>query len=85
MTADKDGTVWFCLYSERMIVHIKNGKPEKGHGAGEMSASSACNFGKGPGFRSDFLYVTEFGLKGRSFTMNGEGIRVIPVGEIISK
>ncbi len=85
LTTDEDGTLWFCLNSEMMIVPIKNGKTEKGYSAVSMGAPSACDFGKGPGFRDDLLYVTEFGLKGRSFTMNGRGIWVIPVCDMISE
>ena len=68
-----------------MIVPVKNGKTEKGYSAGSIGSPSVCDFGKGTGFRSDFLYITEFGLKGRSFTMNGRGRWVLPIGDIISK
>lgn len=82
LAAAPDGSVWICLNSEMIIVHLINGKAGAAYRTDAMGAPSACEFGKGRGFRSDFLYVTEFGLKGRSFTMNGRGIWVLPVGKM---
>ncbi len=41
-----------------------------------------CEFGKRPGFDLGYRYIAEFGLKGRSFTMNGRGVWVLPVKAI---
>jgi hypothetical protein len=78
----KDGTVWMCFNSEQAIVPVKDGLVTLGYRTGDLKAPSACKFGKGPGFRPDFLYITEFGLKGRSMNMNGRGVFVMPLSEI---
>jgi sugar lactone lactonase YvrE len=77
-----DGTVWMCFNSEMAMVQVKDGIVRAGYQAGELRVPSSCKFGVGPGFRSDFLYITEFGMKGRSLKMNGRGIFVLPVTEI---
>lgn len=75
-----DGTVWVCYNSKEALLPIRDRKPaEVLHQVPEMGAPSSCRFGKGPGFRPDCLYVTEFGLKGRSFTKNGRGVWMFPV------
>ncbi len=78
----EDGTVWLCFNSEMAIISVKDGIVTAGYSPGELKAPSSCKFGKGPGFRPDFLYITEFGMKGRSMKMNGRGIFVLPVTEI---
>jgi hypothetical protein len=77
-----DGTVWMCFNSEMAIITVKDGVVTAGYSSGDLKAPSSCKFGKGPGFRSDFLYITEFGMKGRSMKMNGRGVYVMPVSEI---
>lgn len=75
-----DGTVWVCYNSKEALLPLRNRKPEGLlHAVPGMGAPSSCRFGEGPGFRHDCLYVTEFGLKGRSFTKNGRGIWMFPV------
>ncbi len=70
-----DGTVWVCFNSKKALLPIRDG-----HAIGRlypvpgMGAPSSCRFGKGPGFRPDRLYVTEFGLSGRSLVKNGRGV-----------
>lgn len=78
LTSAPDGTLWVCLNSQLAVVPLRNGIPGIGYHVGDLKAPSACAFGKGPGFRPDFLYLTEFGLKGRSLTMNGRGVWVLP-------
>ncbi len=78
----EDGTVWLCFNSEMAIISVKDGIVTAGYSPGELKAPSSCKFGKGPGFRPDFLYITEFGMKGRSLKMNGRGIFVLPVNGI---
>jgi hypothetical protein len=73
-----DGTLWLCLNSELALGSIRNEIAKIGYRVGDLKAPSSCRFGKGPGFRPDFLYITEFGLKGRSLKMNGRGIWVLP-------
>lgn len=82
MDAAADGTVWLCFNSEMAIVPVKGDIAEFGYRIGDLKAPSSCKFGKGPGFRPDFLYITEFGLKGRSMKMNGRGVFVVPVFEL---
>ncbi|HEY9161655.1 MAG TPA: SMP-30/gluconolactonase/LRE family protein [Desulfomonilia bacterium] len=77
-----DGTVWLCFNSEMAIISVKDGLVTAGYRTGDLKAPSSCKFGKGPGFRPDFLYITEFGMKGRSLKMNGRGVFVMPVPEI---
>lgn len=81
VTTDSDGNIWFCLNSEMLIVPVKGGKAEQGFRVGHIGAPSSCEFGKGRGFNSGFLYITELGLKGRSLTFDGRGVWVFPVGE----
>gem|GEM_PF-1254704 len=82
LTVGPDGTVWLCLNSECAIVTIKDKRPVAAYRVGDLKAPSSCEFGKGPGFDPECLYITEFGLKGRSFTMNGRGVWVLPVRTI---
>lgn len=82
LTVGPDGTVWMCLNSECAIVAIKDGKPIASYRVGDLKAPSSCEFGRGPGFDPGYLYITEFGLKGRSFTMNGRGVWVLPLKTI---
>jgi sugar lactone lactonase YvrE len=78
----KDGTVWMCFNSELALVPVMDGLVTLGYRTGDLKVPSACKFGKGSGFRPDFLYITEFGLKGRSMNMNGRGVFVMPLSEI---
>ncbi|HQP31492.1 MAG TPA: SMP-30/gluconolactonase/LRE family protein [Deltaproteobacteria bacterium] len=73
-----DGTIWLCLNSAQAIVAVREGDVPRAFSIGDLKAPSSCAFGSGPGFREDFLYITEFGLKGRSLTMNGRGVWVVP-------
>jgi hypothetical protein len=82
MDTAKDGTVWMCFNSEQAIVPVKDGLVTIGYRTGDLKTPSSCKFGKGPGFCPDFLYITEFGLKGRSMNMNGRGIFVMPLSDI---
>lgn len=82
LTVGPDGTVWLCLNSECAVVAIKNEKLVGAYHVGDLKAPSSCEFGTGPGFDPGHLYITEFGLKGRSFTMDGRGVWVLPVGTI---
>jgi hypothetical protein len=79
LTTSPDGTIWLCLNSGEAIVAIKDGIAHAAYKVGDLRAPSACAFGKGPGFSPDRLYITEFGLKGRSLTMNGRGVWVLDV------
>jgi len=82
MDTSKDGTVWMCFNSEQAIVPVKDGLVTIGYRTGDLKAPSSCKFGKGLGFRPDFLYITEFSLKGRSMNMNGRGVFVMPLSDI---
>ncbi len=76
-------TGWFWLNSHRAIVPVENGVlTGTGYQVGSIGAPSSCAFGKGAGFRSDFLYITEFGQKPLSSTKDGRGLWVFPVEEI---
>ena len=83
LTADKDGTVWLCLNSEGLLVPLSNGKARVGFRPGKLVIPSAVKFGRGKGFSEDMLFLTEYGLKGRSFTRNGRGVWAVPVRELI--
>lgn len=80
LTTGTDGTVWLCLNSAQALIAIKDGKVRRAYRVGDLKAPSSCAFGVGPGFRPDFLYITEFGLKGRSLKMDGRGVWVLPTG-----
>ena len=67
------------MNSERAIVRIVNGKAERGYRVGDLGAPSSCKFGKGDRFRTDYLYITELGRKGRSLKTKGRGIWVLPI------
>jgi sugar lactone lactonase YvrE len=74
-----DGTVWACFNSDKAILRIAGqGAPDE-YSIGELGAPSSCRFGRGPGFKKDFLYITEFGLKGRSTVKDGRGVWAFPV------
>lgn len=81
VTADGRGELWVCWNSGLAVVHVRDGKASA-YRVGDLKAPSSCRFGLGRGFRPDFLYITEFGLKGRSFTMNGRGVWVLPVSDL---
>ena len=89
LTTDRKGNIWFTVNSDRAMVLIKapleNVQPTDAYRIGVLGAPSSCKFGIGSGFRSDFLYITEFGLKGRSPVHNGRGVWVLPVDEIFPK
>jgi len=76
-----DGTLWVCLNSEKAIIRIKENVEPALVSIPRMGAPSACSFGKGPGVKENYLYITEFGLKGRVLTMNGRGLWALPVNE----
>jgi sugar lactone lactonase YvrE len=78
----EDGTLWMCFNSKMAVISVKNGLVAAAYSPDDLRAPSSCKFGKGPGFRPDFLYITEFGMKGRSMNMNGRGVFVMPVSEI---
>ena len=84
LATSEDGTVWFALNSESAIVPIKNKKVRKGYSIGNLGAPSSMKFGKGIGFKSKWLYVTELSTKGRSLTKDGRGIWVVPVKKLES-
>jgi sugar lactone lactonase YvrE len=78
-----DGGVWVCYNSKEALLPIVNNRPTGVlQPVPGMGAPSSCRFGKGPGFRSDCLYVTEFGLKGRSLTKNGRGVWMFPASQV---
>jgi streptogramin lyase len=85
LTVDSRGRVWICQNAEQALFLYEEGAAVRGFTAGKLKAPSSCAFGSGKGFRSDFLYVTEFGLKGRSLTMNGRGVWAVPVYELTSE
>ena len=82
LTVDPEGRLWVCLNARKAIVVLENGEVAGAFRPGSMQVPSACEFGKGPGFRSDFLYITEYGLKGRSFKTDGRGVWAVPVDEV---
>jgi sugar lactone lactonase YvrE len=81
VTADESGALWVCWNSGLAVVRLRDGR-EAAYRVGDLKAPSSCQFGRGRGFRPDFLYITEFGLKGRSFTMDGRGVWVLPVSDL---
>jgi sugar lactone lactonase YvrE len=82
ITVDAGGTVWLCFNSAEAMLPVRGGRAGRAVRVGTMKVPSSCQFGKGKGFNPDFLYITEFGLKGRSMTMNGRGVWAVPVKEI---
>lgn len=80
---DSAGRLWVCINSESALLVFENGKLVKAFRPGSMRVPSSCAFSAGGGFSKEFLYVTEYGLKGRSFTRNGRGVWAVPVKEIL--
>ena len=78
LTTAKDGTIWVALNSARAIVPIKAGTATIGYRIGDLGAPSSLKFGKGRGFQSDFLYITELSQSGRSPFINGRGVWAYP-------
>jgi len=82
LTVDSKGNIWLCFNSEMSIVKISP-KGKTAYRFGSLKVPSSCVFGKGPGFSQKVLYITEFGQKSRSMTMDGRGVWAIPVYKLI--
>jgi sugar lactone lactonase YvrE len=82
LDASSPGMIWFCYNSQYALIEVKDGVIINAYRVGDLKAPSSCKFGKGPGFNSGFLYITEFGMKGRSLKADGRGVFVLPVTEL---
>jgi len=82
LDASSPGVIWFCHNSQYALIEVKDGLIINAYRVGDLKAPSSCKFGKRPGFNSAFLYITEFGMKGRSLKADGRGVFVLPVNEL---
>ncbi len=77
-----EGDKWLCMNSEGTLAFISKGKAEKAFHIGDLKTPSSCKLGTGPGFKKDFLYVTELSLKQSSTKFDGRGVWAVPLSDL---
>jgi len=76
---DDAGTVWLACNSKSLIIAIKQDSTVTAYQTGDLRVPSSLAFSESEKFNKKFLYITEFGLKPRSLTMNGRGVWILPL------
>jgi sugar lactone lactonase YvrE len=77
-----EGDIWLCINSQGTIAFISKGKVGKAFHIGDLKTPSSCKLGSGPGFKKEFLYVTELSLKKSSTKFDGRGLWAVPLSEL---